>query len=271
MPNLLDRLLSFGRPGGKQPANARVASVVCNTTPAAIYAIGDVHGCLDLLLALEDQIIEDAAGIEGDRWIVMIGDVVDRGTSSARTLDHLLARPPNGFRRYCLMGNHEAMMLDFLMQPRAKSAWLEYGGRETLLSYGMPHDQLTRGLTNDRSARQLIDAYVPSEHIDFLSSLPLVIETPESILVHAGLRPGVSLANQSELDIIGYRDDFSADFAEFEKTVVHGHTIREMPLVTPWRIAIDTGAYASGRLSAVRLMPGTAPHILSSMGLARRE
>jgi len=264
MASLIDRLLSLGRPAERPPATARAASLVSDTQPAAIYAIGDVHGCLDLLQALEREIVADARGIEGERWIVMIGDVVDRGASSAHTIDHLLAPPPEGFRRLCLMGNHEAMMLGFLARPRAKSPWLDYGGRETLLSYGIPHDRLMHGHLNDRLARQLVEAYVPSEHLDFLASLPLMIETPESILVHAGLRPGISVANQAEADLIGYRDDFSADFAEFGKTVVHGHMIRDTPLVTPGRIAIDTGAYASGRLTAVRLMPGAAPQLLSA-------
>jgi serine/threonine protein phosphatase 1 len=121
-----------------------------------------------------------------------------------------------------------------------------------------------RGTLNDRTARQLVESYVPSEHIEFLSGLPLTIQTPRALFVHAGLRPGVPLGEQSESDLMGYRDDFAASFAEFGTTVVHGHVIRGEPLVTPGRIAIDTGAYLNGRLSAVRLMPNSEPKILSA-------
>jgi serine/threonine protein phosphatase 1 len=230
--------------------------------PAAIYAIGDIHGCRDLLLQLETQIGEDAAALEGEAWLVTLGDVVDRGPASAQVIDHVRRAAPGSLKRVNLMGNHEAMMLDFLERPRAGSMWLENGGLETLASYGVPHDRLQR-LTH-RSAEQLVASYVPSEHFDHLRNLPVLIETPRAIFVHAGLRPGVSVAEQRLDDLIWYRDEFRADYAEFGKPVVHGHTMRETPLVSPFRIAIDTAAVEGGPLTAVRIDRDGAVKLLST-------
>lgn len=231
---------------------------VFSEAPGSIYAIGDVHGRLDLLMALESQIAEDASAREGEIWVVLLGDIVDRGPSSAQVIDHLIAPPSEGLRRFCLRGNHEALMLDFLRRPRASSGWLELGGRETLLSYGVPERALSEKF-DDRSARAIVDSYVPDEHRNFLEALPLTIETPEAIFVHAGLRPGVALEKQSATDIMWWRDDFGNDYSEFAKVVVHGHTPRQEPLITAFRIAIDTGAVATGRLTAVRLSDSEPP------------
>lgn len=248
---------------GRQPANA-LPRIAIEGNPAAIYAIGDVHGCLDLLLAMESLIVADAAEIEGERWIVMLGDVVDRGERSAQVIDHLLEPPPTGLRRLNLMGNHEAMMLDFIRRPSPSSAWLEFGGRETLLSYGVPFEALMHGRFTAREARRIVDSYVPSDHIEFLEQLPVMIEAANAIFVHAGIRPDVGLSEQSDFDLIGYRDNFEATYEDLGRVVVHGHTIREAPLVSPGRIAIDTGAYFTGRLSAVRITPDTPPVIITS-------
>ena len=227
---------------------------VFSSAPDAIYAIGDVHGCLDLLLDLEGQIAQNAERVDGETWIVLLGDIVDRGPSSAQIIDHLMAPSANRTRRFCVRGNHEALMLDFLRRPRAKAEWLALGGRETLLSYGVPERALRESF-DDRAARNIVESYIPEEHRDFLDALPLLIETPGAIFVHAGLRAGVPLARQVEGDLIWMRDNFAADYAEFGKVVVHGHTPRDEPLLTPHRIAIDTGAYLTVRLTAVRLLP----------------
>jgi serine/threonine protein phosphatase 1 len=248
---------------GGPPASA-FPRVVLETEPAAIYAIGDVHGCFDLLLAMESMIAVDAAEIEGERLIVMLGDVMDRGDRSAQVLDHLLEPPPSGLRRRCLMGNHEAMMLDFLRRPSPNAAWLEFGGRETLLSYGVPLEALMHGRFGAREARKIVDSYIPADHVAYLEALPVMIETPAAVLVHAGIRPGIELDEQSDYDLIGYRDNFEATYEDVGRVVVHGHSIREAPLVTAGRIAIDTGAYFTGKLSAVRLVPGAVPVILTS-------
>ena len=179
--------------------------------PAAIYAIGDIHGCRDQLVALEAAIAADAAGLDGDAWLVTLGDVVDRGPASAQVVDHVRGPAPAGLKRINLMGNHEAMMLDFLERPRAGASWLESGGFETLASYGIPHDKLMSLTT--RTAGQLVESYVPAEHVEYLRGLPVLVETPRAIFVHAGLRPGVRVEAQRLDDLIWYRDGFSAEFA----------------------------------------------------------
>jgi len=232
--------------------------------PEAIYAIGDIHGCLDLLLELEEKIAADAAHAEGERWLVTLGDVVDRGPASAQVIDHLRRPAPAGLHRINLMGNHEAMMLDFLHRPRATSAWLESGGIETLASYGVPIDKLLR--LDNRSADQIVASYIPTEHFDYLAALPVLLDTPAALFVHAGLRPGVGIAQQVDEDMLWYRDEFRSDFAEFDRPVVHGHTMREQALVTPHRIAIDTAAVVSGQLTAVRIGRSGQPRLFSTNG-----
>ena len=110
------------------------------TWPSAVYAIGDVHGCLDQLLAIEAAIAEDGRNLEGEKWLVTVGDHVDRGTRSADVVAHVMGPAPAGFRRFALIGNHEQMMLDFLGNPAAHAYWLEEGGMETLASYGIELD-----------------------------------------------------------------------------------------------------------------------------------
>lgn len=257
----------FERLVGQNPhlrSGAGPSRLSFDTTPAAIYAIGDVHGCLGLLKLLEAQIVEDAKSLPDEGWIVMLGDVIDRGDRSAQVIDHLLAPPPAGLKRLCLMGNHEAMMLDFIRRPSANAIWLENGGRETLLSYGVPIEALMHDRFGGRRARQIVDSYIPDDHLRYLESLPLLIETPAAIFVHAGLDPEVPLDRQRDADLINYRDDYASGFERFGKPVVHGHSVREEPLVTPGRIAIDTGAFFSGRLTAVRLMPGEPPRLFST-------
>ena len=249
---------------GQKPARLdRSTHLVFPQQPAVIYAIGDIHGCLDLLLSLERQIVADAARSAGEKWLVVLGDFVDRGPSTAALIDHLSAPAPDGLRRFVLKGNHEAMMLDFIARPRAGSRWLESGGRETLLSYGVPSRALA-GRPGSRAIRQLVESYVPDEHLAFLASLPSLLETPKHLLVHAGLRPGVAPSAQGEPDLLWYRDDFTETYASIGKTVVHGHQIREKPLVTPSRVALDTGAYLGGRLSAARLSADGAVQLLSA-------
>lgn len=246
---VLQRLFGRGRrdPAGVAAAPARIA---VTQQPAVIYAIGDLHGHLKLLQALEALIVEDAIAIPGEKWIVMLGDYVDRGPDSAQVIDHLLDPPPAGFVRHCIAGNHEAEMVAFMRSPRADSPWLEFGGRETLHSYGISDERIAGGR---RMLQQLVASHVPDEHLEFVANLPVMIETPDFVFVHAGIRPGIATANQALQDLLWYRDDFAATYDGLGKTVVHGHTMREAVLVSPHRIGVDTGAFLTGRLSAVKL------------------
>jgi serine/threonine protein phosphatase 1 len=223
--------------------------------PAAIYAIGDIHGRADLFELMEESIVDDAKSISGDKWIICLGDMVDRGPSSAAVLDRAISSPPWGFRRLCLMGNHEAMMLAFLKRPDGRSPWLELGGRETLRSYGVPPDRLDAARGSNRTLmRQLVAAYVPEEHRSLLATLPLLIETPKALFVHAGLKPGTSIERQCVSDLLMFRDGLKSDYREFGKAVVHGHTRTARAVHTDYRTSVDTGAYESGILSAVRIL-----------------
>jgi len=240
------------------PGRARLTS---ETWPAAIYAIGDVHGRYDLLRALEKQIADDAVAYDGEKWLVTLGDYVDRGAQSASVLDHLTGAAPNGFRRVSLCGNHEQMMLDFIAAPVWPSSWLDYGGIETLRSYGIAVEA-SRG--EPRRLRALIESHIPEEHLQFLRELPVCLALPGFVFVHAGIRPGIPVEEQSEEDLLWIRHEFLDAQLPAGLTVVHGHTPMPEPVVTPQRISIDTGAFATGRLTGVRIVPGEPAHLLTA-------
>ena len=235
--------------------------------PPLVYAVGDVHGCLEQLLRLEQTITADAAGGVGDKWLVMLGDYVDRGPASAGVIEHLLAPPPPGFRRLCLKGNHEAMLLEALADPAALSHWLAFGGDATLASYGIGHaaiETLRRGRLRAGPRRQLFAAHLPEEHLAFLRDLPLMLSTPGFVFVHAGLRPGVPLAAQRESDLLWIRDLFLDAEHDYGAVVVHGHTPVQEAFVSPTRIGIDTGCFMSGRLTALRIDAAGQTRILQT-------
>jgi serine/threonine protein phosphatase 1 len=222
--------------------------------PAVVYAIGDVHGCYDLLQDLLNQIRADAARTAGSKLLVMLGDYVDRGPKSASVLDWLCAPPPDGFDRVALAGNHEVLMLDFLADPRPDASWLGFGGTETLASYGIDLEQFTRARPRDRTA--MLDAFIPVEHLDLLRSLPGMLTLPHATFVHAGLRSGLPLADQHDDDLLWMREPFLSEEMPADMFVVHGHTPAAEPVVAGRRICVDTGAFATGTLTAVR-MDGT--------------
>lgn len=224
--------------------------------PAAVYAIGDVHGCLPQLIELERLIGGDAARFKGEKWIVMLGDYVDRGAYSAQVIEHLLQPAPPGFRRVCLMGNHEQMMLDFLDDPATHGYWLDEGGGETLLSYGV---DLTSndGLMHPKGK-------IPGPHRQALHDMPISLALPGWFFVHAGIRPGLSLSAQSDQDLIWIREPFLNSPLPDGLRIVHGHTPAAQPVVTRYRICIDTQCFRTGRLTAVRITPDGGVSFLST-------
>jgi serine/threonine protein phosphatase 1 len=233
-----------------------------STGGRVVYAIGDVHGCYRLLKGLLGAIVADiAARPDGAPPIILLcGDYVDRGPDSASVLSALvwLARHST-VEMLFLKGNHEAMLLDFLRRPERNADWLRDDGRETLRSYGIdppagdePSDQECVDL-RDRLADTM-----PASHIDFLRDLPVRHLLGDYAFVHAGLRPGRPIDRQTEEDCLWIREDFLATEHRFERIVVHGHTwSSSRPHVGAHRIGLDTGAYATGVLTAVRL-DGTA-------------
>lgn len=233
-----------------------------------VYAIGDVHGRLDLLREVEALIAEDCASAGRRRIVqVMLGDYVDRGPQSRGVIDHLLARD-HGRELVALRGNHESYMLDRPDMPANFAHWCRYGGRETLLSYGLDLSAIDdETLETDRvslSRRAL--SVLPPDHTAFLAGLGLHWSCGDYLFVHAGIRPGVPLEQQSERDLTWIRHDFLDSPVDFGCVVVHGHTPAEAPEIRDNRIGIDTRAYASGRLTCLVLEGETQRFLASGAG-----
>jgi len=219
-----------------------------------VYAVGDVHGERALLEDLLLQIRRDAERLPApaSTAIVFLGDYVDRGPDSRGVLDLLLDGPLPGAEHRFLLGNHEQVMLDFLQDPERAAGWLDYGGITTAASYGVrlpvPREAATRA-----EFRDALDAAVPAAHKAFLARLEPLVVYGDYAFAHAGVHPDRSLAEQQVGDLLWIREAFLEWTGPLEKRIVHGHTIRPTPEIFPNRIALDTGAYASGVLSAAIL------------------
>jgi serine/threonine protein phosphatase 1 len=216
-----------------------------------LYVIGDIHGRLDLLDRLIDEIDRDAKEQGANCLTVTLGDYIDRGPDSRGVLERLLSNPfPGDY--VALKGNHEALLQSFLEDPAVGAQWRHLGGLETLHSFGVSVAAMMRGRNYDQAADQLRAALSPA-HTRFLASLKMSLTVGRYFLCHAGVRPGVKLERQSPDDLLWIRDDFLNSTGDFGKIVVHGHTPTVEPKVLPNRINIDTGAFATGRLTCVVL------------------
>ena len=228
-----------------------------------IYIIGDVHGCLALLKGLEKKIEADAKGQGAESLLVYIGDLVDRGPESYGVLAHLMSAPPEGFKRVCLMGNHEEMMLGFLDAPSRRAAWLDYGGFETLLSYGALENEIMLARANPRKMKSLIKRIVPQEHVDFLGGLAHAIRLKDFLISHAGGNPAKSIERQTVQDYLWGAGALPKAPTDIQKDVIHGHFIVENATNFAGIISIDTGAYRSGVLTAAKLGPNKTVEFIS--------
>jgi len=216
-----------------------------------LYAIGDIHGRLDLLERAAAAIERDVATHGSDALTVTLGDYIDRGPKSRQVIDALIANPfPTP--HVALRGNHEVLLESFLADPAVGSHWRRLGGLETLVSYGVPVSGLMVGKNYDEAAEQLRKV-LPPPHLQFIESLRTSFTHGKYFLCHAGVRPGVPLERQTVDDLLWIRDEFLTSTANFGKVVVHGHTPVETPQVLPNRINIDTGAFATGRLTCIVL------------------
>ena len=216
-----------------------------------VYAIGDVHGCLDQLNRLLALIREDLAGSSIEAQLILLGDLIDRGPHSAGVIDRLIAGGLPTVTFDCIMGNHEEVMLDCLAgRADVFDAWLRYGGVQTLESYGLSTEEIFSPAFDLPLA---IHRAVPPEHVQFLQSMKEHVRIGDYLFVHAGIRPNVSLDRQSGRDLRWIRQGFLDDVTDHKMMVVHGHTIVENVAFRPNRIAVDTGCYVSGRLSALVL------------------
>lgn len=238
---------------GLEKGRAPRRRLLLDMSNTVVYAVGDVHGCLDALRALERNIVEDAAKLPGHKLIVMLGDYVDRGSSSAQVLDHLTEPSPAGIERVCLAGNHELAMLDYLEGRIGLQSWLRIGAEPTLLSYGIDHARLLNVYGDERKIDAVIRETIPAEHLAFLRSLPVLVEADRYIFVHAGIRPDVGLDQQRDEDLVFIRSAFFDNAYLLTRYVVHGHTPVEEAKREGLRVNIDTGAYFSGRLTGLRI------------------
>ena len=223
-----------------------------------VYAIGDIHGRIDLLMRLMKIVETDMAQHpHTNKELIFLGDYVDRGVDSKGVIDFLLNKLPSSAGKVFLRGNHDDAMLRFLQGELDQAQdWLLLGGTATLVSYGVNpfRSQMMQDL---ESLRKEALGKVPESHKRFLEETVLSCERGGYYFVHAGVRPGVPLDRQNDKDKMWIRHDFLGSHADFGKTVVHGHSILPEPDVQPNRIGVDTGAYATGTLTALALYDST--------------
>lgn len=220
-----------------------------------VYAIGDLHGCADLLQLAAEAISEDLdAATPEDALTIFLGDYVDRGPDTAAIVERLSAGDfPTPI--LCLMGNHEFMMLRALVSDAALSAWCDCGGLATLFSYGIDVRDLQRG-TGMAAARKTFSETLPARHRAWLEKLRPCFELGDYFFCHAGIRPNVPLSAQVMEDLIWIREPFTSSTQNHGKLVVHGHTPVMEPDIRSNRINIDTGACMTGTLTVLRLEGG---------------
>jgi serine/threonine protein phosphatase 1 len=217
-----------------------------------VYAIGDIHGRTDLLSLQLAQIEADESLHRCARSIIVfLGDYIDRGPDSRGTIDLLLAC--ERMREVVfLKGNHETFIRRFLDSPESLHDWRTLGGLETLMSYGLRPSLSRSHGDHERLSQELLVA-LPAQHLAFLDSLPSSFTCGDFLFVHAGIRPEIALRSQIEDDLLWIRDDFLHHSLPFEKFIVHGHTPVIAPDVRSNRVNVDTGAFATGRLSCIAI------------------
>ena len=217
-----------------------------------IYAIGDIHGCVDLLDSLLERVETHKVANPTHECIeIFLGDYIDRGPASQGVLDRLVAHERTG-QSVFLKGNHETYVNDFIKNPSVLQDWQHLGGLETLMSYGMKPAINAKAEQQSQLAADFSRAF-PEAHRQFLRHLKSSFTYGDFFFVHAGVRPGIALQKQREEDLLWIREDFLFCEDDFGKVVVHGHTPVLQPDIRANRINIDTGAYATGRLTCLIL------------------
>ena len=217
------------------------------------YVVGDIHGRLDLLDELLDKIHADMERrVRCKTLLVFVGDLIDRGPSSAQVVERLRTYRRQGVRPIFLLGNHEEVLLRIIDGDSSLiPSWLRFGGLQCLASYGVEAAKL-RG-RRDSELVSLIRSAIPAEHVEFLRGFVDTCRFGDYLFVHAGIRPGIALQEQSQFDLRWIREPFLLDETDHGFVVVHGHTISADVEERPNRIGIDTGAFATGILTAIGL------------------
>ena len=219
-------------------------------TGVRIYAVGDIHGCLDLLNDLLARINDDMASRPAVRPLsIFLGDYIDRGPSSRETIDRLIEHAAASESVF-LKGNHEQIAISCLRDRGLFERWMRLGGLETLLSYG-----ITAGAPyDDRQIVRLQAAFhdaLPQSHFRFFRDLQSSFGCGDYFFAHAGVRPDIPLASQKESDLLWIRQEFLSSHNDFGKIIIHGHTPARDIEVGPNRVNVDTGAFATGRLTCL--------------------
>lgn len=227
------------------------AASVSGPAGSRAYAIGDVHGCLDLLDDLLSQIeADDRRRPSAKTFIVLLGDLVDRGPDSRGVIERLSTFDPDYARPVFLMGNHEEFFLNVLEgDADIVGNWLTYGGRECAASYGISEGWMLNA--SPQGIAHELYRQVPKTHADFVRGFGDSFRFGDYLFVHAGIRPGRALEDQVPKDMRWIREGFLDDRSDHGVVVVHGHTIVEAPEERSNRIGIDTGAYKGGPLTAL--------------------
>lgn len=223
---------------------------------ARVYAIGDIHGRIDLLDDLLDQIAEDdRSRPEAKTSLVFLGDLIDRGAGSRAVVERVMALSGGPYELICLQGNHEQLLLNAWDGDRsAVPTFHRAGCRATLISYGVS-PEVYDNWDFDELLRQIRNV-IPETHIEFIRQFRHSYRNGDYLFVHAGIRPGVPLAEQRPEDLTWIRHEFTHSDADHGVMVIHGHSIRPEADIRHNRIGIDTGAYASGILTAIALEDG---------------
>lgn len=219
-----------------------------------VYAIGDIHGRLDLFERMIRHIRADEMAQTERPLIVLLGDYVDRGPESSAVLSRILTLQTE---TWCdvevLLGNHEESLLKFLYTAQHGPAWNDYGGGSTLGSYGVALPASRTDPAQWEETRQAFAAALPEVHLELLKAMKYLLKVDDYVFVHAGVRPDQPLAEQGPDTFLWVRGAFMASEKACDFVVVHGHTPEDEPADKRWRIGIDSGAYATGVLTAVRL------------------
>ena len=223
-----------------------------------IYAIGDIHGCLNELTSLHKKILTNDKFKVKEDLLIYLGDYIDRGLKSKQVIDQIIKIKNEKIKTIHLMGNHEEFMVNFLFNKSNNiKNWLKFGVDQTFKSYGIEIVEFIKNGFEDTIIDKLRDILLEkmgSEHIDFFMSLKTSYSTEKYLFVHAGIDPRKKLTEQTKEDYLWSRSDifFDKDF-KAEKIIVHGHTPEENIVNYPFRINIDTGCFFSGKLSCVCL------------------
>ena len=223
-----------------------------------IFAIGDIHGCLEQLVQLNKKIFNHESFNKNEDLVIYLGDYIDRGPKSKQVINELIDIKKKGFKAHFLLGNHEEILIDFLFNKKNNiKNWLEYGADQTFRSYDIEIvNFIKEGFDNHiiDKLRETFLGKLGKEHIKFLNNLKLNLETKKYLFVHAGIDPNKNLNEQTKKDYLWSRSSsfFEKSFTA-KKIIVHGHTPEQNIVNHPFRINIDTGCFFSGKLSSVFL------------------